>query len=182
MLFQGEEFAASAPFQYFAHHNDEEMAKAVSAGRQKEFAAFGWDPEKIPNPESRETFERSKLNWDEVNEGVHAEMLSWMKQLIHLRRSSPSLNDGDTGHTKVKFSESERWLAMRRGYVHVLCNLGEASHCFDDPGCELVLTSAEGVERVDGKISVPPDTVAILSGEANAMGRRAQVRRKGTGM
>ena len=33
MLFQGEEFAASTPFQYFAHHDDEEMAKAVSAGR-----------------------------------------------------------------------------------------------------------------------------------------------------
>ena len=86
MLFQGEEFAASSPFQYFAHHEEPEMARAVSEGRVREFAAFGWNPEEIPNPESRETFERSKLQWDEVGEGSHAEMLTWCRRLIALRR------------------------------------------------------------------------------------------------
>ena len=43
----------------------------------------------------RKTFERSKLKWDEVNEGEHAEMLEWYRQLIRLRRSSESLNRGD---------------------------------------------------------------------------------------
>ena len=103
MLFQGEEFAASTPFQYFADHEDPEMAKAVSEGRRREFAAFGWPSEAIPDPEKRETFERSKLNWDEVHEGHHAEMLEWYTQLIHLRRRSPSLNDGDMGHVEVRF-------------------------------------------------------------------------------
>jgi maltooligosyltrehalose trehalohydrolase len=74
MLFQGEEWAASSPFQYFADH-DEEMARLVSEGRKREFAAFGWAPDSIPDPEDAETFERSKLNWDETNDEEHAEML-----------------------------------------------------------------------------------------------------------
>ena len=164
MLFQGEEFAASTPFQYFAHHDDEEMAKAVAAGRQKEFAAFGWDPKAIPNPESPETFERSKLNWDEVTEGDHAAMLAWIKKLIYLRRTTPSLNDGDPGHVRVRCSEHERWLTMRRGHVEVFCNLGEQAHTFDVPGqSTLVLASVEDVQQADGNVTVPPDAVAILT-------------------
>jgi maltooligosyltrehalose trehalohydrolase len=62
MLFQGEEWAASSPFQYFADHADPEMARAVSEGRRREFAAFGWAPESIPDPERPETFQRSKLD------------------------------------------------------------------------------------------------------------------------
>jgi len=54
MLFQGEEWAATSPFQYFANHEDPEMARAVSEGRKHEFEAFGWKPESIPDPENRE--------------------------------------------------------------------------------------------------------------------------------
>ena len=124
MLYQGEEYAASTPFQYFADHEDPEMAKAVSAGRKKEFAAFGWDEGVIPDPEDPVTFHRSKLNWDEVQQGRHAEMLDWVKQMIHLRRSSSSLNDGELIHTKVRYSEEGCWLVMERGHVHILANLG----------------------------------------------------------
>ena len=66
MLFQGEEWAASTPFLYFADHDDPELARAVSEGRKKEFAAFGWDPASIPDPENQATFDASKLNWEEV--------------------------------------------------------------------------------------------------------------------
>jgi maltooligosyltrehalose trehalohydrolase len=44
MLFQGEEWGASTPFLYFAGHEDPDLAHAVSAGRKREFEAFGWDP------------------------------------------------------------------------------------------------------------------------------------------
>ena len=44
MLFQGEEWAASSPFQYFADHEDKAMARLVSEGRKRESAAFGWVP------------------------------------------------------------------------------------------------------------------------------------------
>ena len=72
MLFQGEEFGATRPFQYFADFSeDPELAKAVSEGRRKEFGQFGWKPEDVPDPGSPETFERSKLHWDEVDREPH---------------------------------------------------------------------------------------------------------------
>lgn len=166
MLFQGEEYAADTPFQYFAHHDDPEMARAVSDGRKKDFAAFGWDPDEVPDPERRETFERSKLDWDEIHVGKHAEMLDWTKRLIHFRRCSPSLNDGDLAHIRVKFSEEKRWLLMTRGDVRLVCNLGTELHrCPVPEDHRLVMQSSEEV-RIDGKdVVVPPDTVAILSSE-----------------
>jgi maltooligosyltrehalose trehalohydrolase len=166
LIFQGEEYAASTPFQYFAHHEDEEMAKAVSEGRKREFAAFGWNPDEIPNPESIETFERSKLNWNEIAEGHHAEMLEWYRKLIRLRRGSLSLNDGDLGHVEVLFDEAKRWLVMRRGQVTVMCNFGgepaEFENAEDFP---LVLASRSGVEVVEAKVVLPPCSLAVLSGE-----------------
>ncbi len=131
LMFQGEEYAASTPFLYFADHDDPEMAKAVSAGRKREFAAFGFGELEVPDPEARATFERSKLNWDEVEDGCHKEMLEWYRALIHFRRRSISLNDGDRGHMAVRYSEEDRWLAMDRGGVVVLANLGQQDTSFD---------------------------------------------------
>jgi maltooligosyltrehalose trehalohydrolase len=163
MLFQGEEWAASSPFQYFADH-DEEMARLVSEGRKREFAAFGWEPESIPDPEAVETFDRSKLRWAEVNEGEHAEMLDWYRQLIRLRRDSPSLIDGEPGHTSATFSELERWLSMERGEVTVSCNLGETEGLFPVPEGGRVVLGSRGIPPVlDGAIRLPPNTVVIIS-------------------
>ncbi|MEO8735609.1 MAG: malto-oligosyltrehalose trehalohydrolase [Edaphobacter sp.] len=166
LIFQGEEFAASTPFQYFADHEDAEMAKSVLAGRKREFAAFGWDPNQIPDPEKVETFERSKLKWDEINEGNHGEMLEWFRQLIHLRRHSVSLNDGDMGHVKVQFDEKRQWLTMDRGLIRVLCNLGTEPVELENPKCFPPVLSSRGDIEVRGdKVLLPPDSVAILSGE-----------------
>jgi maltooligosyltrehalose trehalohydrolase len=167
MLFQGEEYAASTPFQYFADHEDPEMAKAVSAGRKKEFAAFGWDEDVIPDPEDRATFERSKLRWEEVEQGRHGEMLEWFKRLIRLRRSSSSLNDGELQHIAVRYDADSRWLAMDRGQVRVLANLGPQPVAFEVPaGYRLELCSRDGLAVAGERISLPSDTLAVLSMEA----------------
>ncbi len=167
MIFEGEEYAASTPFQYFADHEDAEMAKAVKAGRQAEFAAFGWNAEDIPDPEDRKTFERSKLNWDEVHEGRHGEMLEWFRKLIKLRRGSACLNDGDLGHVKVEFDEAKRWLTMERGQVKVYCNLGTGPAEFENPGgAPMLLASSEAVSAAGGKVVLPPDSLAVVSSEA----------------
>jgi len=122
--------------------------------------------QEIADPEARETFTRSKLNWEEPGEGSHAEMLEWFRKLIHLRRRSVSLNDGDLGHTSVRFDEARRWLAMDRGEVRVVANLGEEAASFDVPeGFRVALASREGIEARGEKISLPPDTLAVLSGE-----------------
>jgi maltooligosyltrehalose trehalohydrolase len=166
MIFEGEEFAASTPFQYFADHDDPELARAVKEGRRGEFAAFGWNPADIPDPGDMETFRRSKLRWDEVHQGRHAEMLEWYRRLIALRRGSASLNDGRPGQTKVSFSEEEKWLVMERGSVMVMCNLGTEAVEFDNPNrLPLLLRSRADVKVTKNGVVLPPDTLALLSGE-----------------
>ena len=166
LIFQGEEFAASTPFQYFAHHEDSEMARAVSEGRKREFAAFGWSSDEIADPEKRETFERSKLNWDEVHIGRHAEMLSWFKELIQFRRGSPSLHDGDMSHIRVSFNERGRWLRLERGLVTVMCNMGAEAVDFDNPDqFPLLHVSRSDVRAGESKVTLPPNTLAIVSGD-----------------
>jgi maltooligosyltrehalose trehalohydrolase len=166
MLFQGEEFAASTPFQYFAHHEDEAMARSVSEGRKREFAAFGWDPASIPDPESRETFERSKLNWEEIQTGAHAEMLEWCRSLIALRRSSAALNCGEPNRIHVRFDETERWLVVDRGEIVVMGNLGENPVKLEAAASSsLLLASSQAVRLSGAEVFLPPGTLAILSVE-----------------
>jgi maltooligosyltrehalose trehalohydrolase len=166
MIFEGEEFAASTPFQYFADHEDPEMAKAVKKGRQNEFAAFGWNADEVPDPENEETFVRSKLNWDEIHEGSHETMLEWYRALIRLRLGSASLNDGEPGQTKVSFDEGKGRLVMERGKVTVLCNLGEETARLPNPGRVPVLLASRTEVKVDGDcVVLPPDSLAILSDE-----------------
>jgi len=165
MIFQGEEFAASTPFLYFADHEDPEMARLVSEGRRREFAAFDWDADQIPDPEAPATFTGSKLKWDEVHEGKHAQMLDWFRKLIHARRNSPSLNDGDRGHVKIKFDEEKCWLVMDRGLVKAIFNLGGEIE-FENPGeFKLVLASKQETRVEETKIVMPPVSFALLSGE-----------------
>jgi maltooligosyltrehalose trehalohydrolase len=166
MIFQGEEYAASTPFLYFADHEDPEMARLVKEGRRGEFAAFGWNPADIPDPEGVETFKRSKLKWDEVHQGRHEEMSQWYRRLIALRRGSASLNDGEPGQTKVSFDEEKRWLVMVRGAVTVMGNLGTELVELSNPGgLSLLLASRADVEVAGRKVLLPPDTLAVLSGE-----------------
>ena len=163
MLFQGEEWAASSPFQYFADHEDPTLARLVSIGRKKEFEPFGWNPDLIPDPENPETYKRSRLNWNEVNEGQHAEMLTWYRDLIALRKASPEFNEGDAGRVRVECDSQERKLVVARGGVRVLCNLGMETRRFSLPEPGQILLSSQEVTQAEGQtIEVPPNTVAIV--------------------
>ncbi len=84
LLFQGEEWGASTPFQYFTDHQDPVLGLAVSEGRAREFAAFGWAPGDVPDPQDPATFERSVLRWQEAEEGDHARLHAWYRDLIAL--------------------------------------------------------------------------------------------------
>ncbi len=163
LIFQGEEWAASSPFQYFADH-EPEMAQMVSAGRKREFEAFGWKADAIPDPEDPATFLRSKLNWDEAGQAEHTEMLAWYRELIRLRRTTPSLNDGEPGHTRVSYDEGQKWLRMERGRATVMLNLGANEHRFRvGEGDKVGLASRAGIAVKEGVVSLPADTVAIVA-------------------
>jgi maltooligosyltrehalose trehalohydrolase len=162
MIFQGEEWSASSPFQYFADHTDPELARAVSKGRTNEFAAFGWDPSSVPDPEKPETFERSKLKWDEIDQSDHAEILEWYRALIRLRRSTPCLNDGTPGRTRVTYDEQEKWLRMVRRNIAVICNLGEEHRFALAAGARVLLASQSIFQTDHDSIALPQDSVVIL--------------------
>lgn len=162
MLFQGEEWAASSPFQYFTDH-EAELGKLVSAGRKKEFVAFGWNPDDIPDPQDEQTFLRSKLNWDEQPQPLHADMLNWYGNLIAIRKSSPELANGSLEETQVEYSEDEKWLVLRRGRIEVAANLGNAPlNRHLPPAAKLLLVSNSSVKLESATLIVPQDSVAIL--------------------
>ncbi len=169
MLFEGEEFAASSPFQYFTDHHDPEMGRLVSEGRKKEFAAFGWEPDEIPDPQDEATFLRSKLPWEEITEQPHADILDWYKQLIRLRWERLSLTDGDLSNTEVRFDEAASWLSMRRGEIEVVCNVGEAKATVDVPsGSRILLASSNDLKLNGQQLQLPPSSVAVLATERKA--------------
>lgn len=162
MIFQGEEWAASAPFQYFTDHA-EDLGKLVSEGRRKEFSAFGWNPDGVPDPQDAATFERSRLNWEERNRKPHAEVLNWFRQLIAMRRSTPDLNDPELRHVQVRFSEPDRWLVMERGAITVAFSLGsQPVEVHVRAGSALVLASSDGVQFTESALRLPPDSIAVL--------------------
>ena len=87
MLFQGEEWAASTPFQYFTELGDAHLRKAVTNGRRREFRAFGWPPDSVPDPQALTTFENGRSSsGTRSTKGSHARMLDWYRRLIELRR------------------------------------------------------------------------------------------------
>jgi len=124
MLFMGEEWGSSSPFQFFSSHPEPELARATAEGRKREFAEHGWDADEIPDPQDPQTFLRSKLVWDELGDGEHARLLSTYKALIALRRTEPDLADPWLDHLRVDYDEQRRWIVMHRGAVAIACNLG----------------------------------------------------------
>jgi len=127
MLFMGEEWGASTPFQFFTSHPDPDIAEATRTGRRGEFAAHGWDPAQVPDPQDVRTFTTSKLNWAEVGDGDHARLHQLYRDLIVLRRSEPDLADFWLNHLEIEFDEDARWIVLHRGALAIGCNLGENS-------------------------------------------------------
>ena len=82
LLFMGQEFDESNPFQFFTDYGDPALQKAVSEGRRKEFTDF--DFQDIPDPQDSATFARSKLNW-KLAEGENT-MREWYSALLALRK------------------------------------------------------------------------------------------------
>ncbi|MBW3643751.1 MAG: malto-oligosyltrehalose trehalohydrolase [Actinobacteria bacterium] len=164
MIFQGEEWAASSPFQYFTSHEDPELGRLVRQGRRSEFAAFGWAAEQVPDPQDPSTFERSKLNWRELDTPPHAEVLAWYCRLVALRRSTSGLADGRLDRVRVRYDEDARWLVVERGQLRVAANLGEVEHKVDlgeGAGLSLLLASDERIALDSGSVTLQPDSVAI---------------------
>jgi len=125
MVFMGEEWAASTPWQFFTDFDEPELAEAVREGRRGEFASHGWDRLDVPDPQDPRTRERSVLDWGEAHRGEHARMLAWYRSLVALRRSERGLTDGRLDAVAVEADEGSGWVVMRHGRVRVVANLAD---------------------------------------------------------
>ena len=116
LLFMGEEYGEETPFQYFVSHSDQELIEAVRRGRREEFAAFNWQGE-IPDPQSEETFRRSKIRLDLHRHGKHKTLFEFYRTLMKYRKEIPSLSHLSKMGIKVSSCDEARTLVMRRTYA-----------------------------------------------------------------
>ena len=164
MLFQGEEWAASTPFAFFTSHPEEDLGKAVTEGRTREFAKMGWDLSTVPDPQSPDTFAASKLDWAEAEEGRHAVLLEVYRGLAALRRSTPELTEPDLRQTRCEVDEQSRTFVMRRGAVVVAVNFGDREAALDlgGHGYDVLWTTPSGATTSAGVVSLPAHAGAVL--------------------
>ncbi|SOD63883.1 maltooligosyltrehalose trehalohydrolase [Streptomyces zhaozhouensis] len=166
MLFMGEEWGATTPWQYFTDHPDPALAAAVRDGRRREFAAHGWAADQVPDPQDRATRDRSVLDWDEpVLDPAKAALLEWHRRLIHVRhRHLPP--DLPLAAVRCEADEAARWLVLHNGPLTVAVNLAaEAASLPLGPGTFTTLAASHGEERSepsDGALALPAGGAQVL--------------------
>lgn len=170
LLFMGEEYGETSPFQYFVSHGDADLLEKVRQGRRAEFEHFAWHTE-VPDPASQDTFARSRLHWDLRERAKHGILLSYYTELLKVRKSMPALLSPSKDRNKVRVLEPqtlviERW---NEGQCAALFfNLGRDSvairHSFSAGTWERLLDSSD--EKWDGPGSLVP---ASLDAPSQAM-------------
>ncbi|MDN8548114.1 malto-oligosyltrehalose trehalohydrolase [Microbacterium sp. NM3R9] len=163
MLFMGEEWGATTPWQFFTSHPEPELAEATAAGRKQEFAEMGWDEDLVPDPNDPATFLRSKLDWTEAEESDHARLLALYRDLARLRRAAPDLTDPRFSARGAGATEGEggRLYDLQRGRARVLVNLSTQPWRID-PRDDVVWLETLPSERLDGLLVVPSDAAVIV--------------------
>jgi len=166
MIFMGEEFGASTPWQFFTSHPEEDLGRATAEGRLQEFARMGWDPSSVPDPQDPRTFQDSKLDWSETETGRHARLLALYRELLALRRTVPELTDPDFRNISVDFDEAAGWLSIQRGRVVVALNFADSPRELPLPlpgPVKIALQTAPAAAH-DGAIELPAYGAAIVTG------------------
>jgi maltooligosyltrehalose trehalohydrolase len=145
MLFMGQEFAASSPFQYFTDHNPE-LGRLVTEGRRREFKAFSAfaDPavrQNIPDPQSADTFQRSKLPLDERDKAPGREVEAIYRELLRLRREDRVLRVQARGRHEARAPRPDvltvrRWSGESERLI--VTNFGDAPFALSDDWRQLL--------------------------------------------
>ncbi|MCY1157384.1 MAG: treZ [Citricoccus sp.] len=168
MLFMGEEWAASTPWQFFTAHREPELAEAVTQGRRKEFERMAWDHDAVPDPQDEQTFRDSTLRWEEAGTGRHARLLDLYRQLAALRAELPELTDPDRSTTRATVDAGRRHLrldrGLRKGAADVGTGVGASLEAGGHGAGSVVLLAAFG----EDPMPVPPDLTGhrLLAGHS----------------
>ena len=167
MLFMGEEWGASTPWQFFTSHPEPELGAATATGRINEFARMGWNPDVVPDPQDEQTFERSKLDWNETVEPEHARLLGFYRDLARLRRTHPDFTDPRFDQIAVEIDAGQGWLRLHRGGSKILINFGAQPARIPAGGGDIVLSFATSGDAVQGRLpnalQLAPHSVVVLA-------------------
>lgn len=174
MLFMGEEWGASTPWQFFTSHPEPELAEATAKGRKAEFARMGWDESLVPDPNDPATFERSKLDWTELERGDHARLLELYRRLARLRRDRADLTDprvASRAATSIEVpgvaGSGGRRYELQRGRARVLVNLSDEPWTVRLGAGEEVWLATDETDAGEAGVVVPRDA-AVIVGPAEA--------------
>lgn len=124
LLFMGEEWGETAPFQYFVSHTEPELAEAVRKGREEEFADFH-DGADVPDPLGEDVFQCSRLQWELLEKEPHQTLLRYYQVLIALRKQHPALRHLNRQNLNVVVHEDQKTLVVHRWHddQHIVCLL-----------------------------------------------------------
>jgi len=188
LLFMGEEYAESRPFQFFGDYGDPELSEAVRKGRREEFS-FLHTGDQVPDPIARETFEDSKLDWTCLDREPHRTVLGFYRRLIRLRKELPAL--ASLHREGMEVNVTGACLSLRRGgpgtgempcgEIAALLNYGtEAIRCAlptRDGRWELALDSADAEWGGPGSRaprSAQPEDILEVAPHSFVLYRRAE--------
>jgi maltooligosyltrehalose trehalohydrolase len=166
LLFMGEEWQASTPFQYFVDFADPELSKAVRDGRRREFGSFGgFAAEEVPDPTDAGTFARSRLDWTEITRSPHAEVLAETKALLQLRHDQvvPLTGTPFRGANCRRPGPDTldiRW-DFAGGTLRFVAHFGAGAAVMDGPGSAGMIWASPGIEA-GSDLRLQPWTGAFL--------------------
>jgi maltooligosyltrehalose trehalohydrolase len=161
MLFMGEEYGETAPFQYFTSHADRDLIEAVRRGRHKEFERFQWS-EEPPDPHNIETFLRSKLRREPLDE-----IRALYKELLRLRASTPALREHDLDAVETHADDEQRTLLIKRRNTLLAFNFSDASRSIELPFGDATWTAMieTGVDVNGSVLSMPAESFGLFQTE-----------------
>jgi maltooligosyltrehalose trehalohydrolase len=154
MIFQGEEYGETAPFQFFSDHIDEEIATATREGRRREFAAFAeFGGRAVPDPQDAATFEASKL----TRAGEPDALRELYAALLRARHELPP-GDAD----EINFDEHAGWLRVRRGAHTLVASFSRRPAHVPLDGSAEVVAATTHVTLEPGYVALGPLSGALL--------------------
>ncbi len=161
MLFMGEEWGASTPWQFFTSHPEPELGEATAIGRIEEFERMGWDPSVVPDPQDPGTFIRSNLDWAELDRAPHDRILALHRTLLSLRRQYPGFTDPRFSTTACVYDEDERWIRIDRPGLAILVNFSDRPCDLPPPSGSALLVIGE-LEQDEAGLHLGPRSAAVL--------------------
>jgi malto-oligosyltrehalose trehalohydrolase len=179
LLFMGEEFAAAQPFLFFCDFGAD-LAAAVTAGRRREFARFARfsDPasrERIPDPNAQGSFQRSKLDWSQLQQPQHKQWLTLYRELLSIRQREivPRLDKNHRAAAGFRLLGERglmaHWDLADGAVLRLIVNLGEDTLALPErPAGRLLYSSEASLADLQTQGRIPGAGVAWLLGEGGS--------------